>query len=216
MSRVNPMNSWPRFLLVYILFAATGLVITFHSDIEVPINKPFSEFPQQWKSWQIVSRNEFSADVLNVLKAKDYLSCQYKDTDGKSVSLYIGYHSGGKDSGGIHSPKHCLPGTGWYETSTRRGELAIPGGSINLVRAVYQKGESKELFMYWFQVRDRSISDEYSLKLAEIVNSVLYRRRDASFIRVSVPVDSDVDRAVARGEQFIRDFEPLFREFLPR
>jgi hypothetical protein len=65
-------------------------------------------------------------------------------------------------------------------------------------------------------VRDRSISDEYSLKMAEIVNSVLYRRRDESFIRVSVPVDTDVEQATARGEKFIRDFEPLFREFLPR
>jgi EpsI family protein len=81
---------------------------------------------------------------------------------------------------------------------------------------VYQKGDSKELFLYWFQVRERSISDEYSLKLAEIINSALYSRRDASFIRVSVPVDSDIDQAIANGERFIRDFEPQFRVFLPR
>jgi EpsI family protein len=84
------------------------------------------------------------------------------------------------------------------------------------VRAVYQKGDSRELFLYWYQVRDHSLSDDYSLKLAEIVNSVLYRRRDATFIRVSVPVESDIDQATTRGEQFIRDFEPSFREFLPR
>ena len=210
------MNNWVRFVIVYVLFAAAGLVITFHSDTEVPINKPFSEFPQQVKSWQLVSKSEFSANVLNVLKATDYLSGQYKDADGKTVGLYIGYHSGGKGSGGIHSPKHCLPGSGWYEASSRRGELAIPGGTINLVRAVYQKGDSKELFIYWFQVRDRSISDEYSLKMAEIVNSVLYRRRDESFIRISVPVDSNIEQATTRGEQFISDFAPLFREFLPR
>jgi EpsI family protein len=84
------------------------------------------------------------------------------------------------------------------------------------VRALYQKGESKELFLYWFQVRDRSISDEYSLKMAEILNSALYRRRDASFIRISVAVDGDSNQATARGEQFIRDFAPLFREYLPR
>lgn len=162
------------------------------------------------------NRTEFSADVLGVLKPTDYLYSQYKDSSGKTVSLYIGYHSGGKNSGGIHSPKHCLPGSGWYEASTSRGTLAIPGGTINLVRALYQKGDSKELFIYWFQVRDRSLSDEYSLKLAEIMNSALYRRRDASFIRVSVPVESGIDQATARGEQFIRDFEPKFREFLPK
>jgi EpsI family protein len=162
------------------------------------------------------SRSEFSANILSVLKPTDYLYRQYKDAGGNTLSLYVGYHGGGKDSGGIHSPKNCLPGGGWYEVSTRRRMLETPGGRINLVQAVYQKGESKDLFLYWFQVRDRSISDEYSLKLAEILNSVLYRRRDASFIRVSVPVEADLEQAVARGEQFIRDFEPLFREFLPK
>lgn len=210
------MNNMRRFLIVYVLFAASALFITFHQDTDVPINKPFSEFPSQVKSWKLLNKSEFSANVLNVLKATDYLSSQYKGSDGKTVSLYIGYHSGGKEGGEIHSPKHCLPGSGWYETSTRQGTLEIPGGRINLVRAVYQKGDSKELFIYWFQVRDRSISNEYSLKMAEIVNSLLYRRRDASFIRVSVPVEAGVDQATAVGEQFIRDFEPLFVEYLPR
>ena len=210
------MSNMMRFMIVYVLFSATALVILFHRDTEVPTNRPFSEFPQQVQSWQMSTSSEFSAAVLGVLKPTDYLYRQYKDSGGKTVSLYIGYHGGGKEGGEIHSPKHCLPGSGWYEVSARRGILGIPGGSINLVRAVYQKGESKELFLYWFQVMDRSISNEYSLKLAEIVNSAFYRRRDASFIRVSVPVDSDIDRAVETGEQFIRDFEPLFREYLPR
>jgi EpsI family protein len=159
---------------------------------------------------------EFDADILSKLKPTDYLYRQYIDSSGKAVDLYIGYHGGGKDVGEIHSPKNCLPGSGWYEVSSRRGEVQVPGGTINLVRAVYQKGESKELFLYWFQVRDRSISEEYSLKMAEIVNSAFHRRRDASFIRVSVPVDSGIDQATARCERFIRDFEPVIREFLPR
>jgi EpsI family protein len=210
------MISMMRFMVVYVLFAAAALVITLHRDMEVPTNRPFSEFPHQVQSWQMSSRSEFSANILSVLKPTDYLYRQYKDAGGNTLSLYVGYHGGGKDSGGIHSPKNCLPGGGWYEVSTRRRMLETPGGRINLVQAVYQKGESKDLFLYWFQVRDRSISDEYSLKLAEILNSVLYRRRDASFIRVSVPVEADLEQAVARGEQFIRDFEPLFREFLPK
>lgn len=210
------MNNWSRFIVVYILLAAAALVISFHRDSVVPTNRPFSEFPQQVLSWQMSNRTEFSANILSVLKPTDYLYNQYKDTGGKSVSLYVGYHGGGKGGGEIHSPKHCLPGSGWYEVSTRSGVLATPGGPINLVRAVYQKGDSKELFLYWFQVRDRSVSNEYFLKLAQIANSALHRRRDATFIRVSVPVDSDLEQATARGEQFIRDFEPLFREFLPR
>jgi EpsI family protein len=210
------MSNMVRFMIVYVLFTATALVITLHRDISVPVNRPFSEFPQKVQSWQMSKRNEFGDNVLGVLKATDYLFRQYTDTDGRTVGLYIGYHGGGKDGGEIHSPKHCLPGSGWYEVSSHRGVLETPKGTINLVRAVYQKGESRELFIYWFQVRDRSISNEYSLKMVEIFNSARHNRRDASFIRVSVPFETDRDQAVATGEQFIRDFEPLFREFLPQ
>jgi EpsI family protein len=210
------MISLPRFLIVYALLAATALVIMFHRDSVVPINRTFSEFPRQVKSWQMTSQEEFSDDIIKVLKPTDYLSRKYRDASGNTVSLYIGYHGGGKDGGEIHSPKQCLPGGGWMEMSSKRGSLVSPDGPINLVRAVYQKGDNRELFLYWFQVRDRSISEEFSLKLAEIVNSMLHRRRDASFIRVSVPVGSDVAQATALGDQFIRDVEPLFKEYLPR
>lgn len=206
------MSSRMRFSVIYVLFAAAALIIIFHRDSIVPTNRPFNEFPQQVQSWQMTKKEEFSADVLRLLKPTDYLYRHYKNAGGKTVSLYIGYHGGGKDGGEIHSPKNCLPGSGWLEMSSNRGKL----GKINLVRAIYQNGENRELFLYWFQVRDRSISDEYSLKLAQIVNSALHSRRDASFIRISLPIDSDISQSVAVGEQFIRDFEPLIREYLPQ
>ena len=54
------------------------------------------------------------------------------------------------------------------------------------------------------------------LKLEEIKNSILYQRKDETFIRISVPFEQDEARATAQGEAFIRDFEKVIREFLPR
>jgi len=204
-----------RFIIVFILLAIAGLYINLHADITVPMNKPFTEFPTVSQAWRMSSQAEFSDNVLNVLKPTDYLSRQYQGADGARVALYIGYHGGGKGSGGIHSPKHCLPGSGWYEVSSKRDHLEVNGERINLVRAVYQKGESKEMFIYWFHVKGRTLSEEYSLKLAEITNSFLYRRRDSAFIRVSVPFETDEQGAAAVGERFVRDFYPVIREFLP-
>lgn len=204
-----------RFIMVYILLAIVGLYINLHADVMVPTNRPFSEFPVQTGPWRITGQSEFSESVLNVLKPTDYIARQYGNSEGLKVGLYIGYHGGGKESGGIHSPKHCLPGSGWYEVSTRQDSLDLGKERINLVRAVYQKGESKEMFLYWFQVRDHSLSDEYSLKAAEIANSFLYRRRDSTFVRISVPFETDEAKARAIGEQFIRYFHPVIRAFLP-
>lgn len=204
-----------RFIIVYFLLGITALYLFTHADTAVPMNKPFSEFPMRVAGWHMTSQQEFSDDVLNVLKPADYLSREYIGPDGQRVSLYLGYHSGGKDSGQIHSPKHCLPGSGWYEVSSQKSFADIGGQKINLVRAVYQKGENKALFLYWFQVRDKSLNDEYRLKLAEILNSVTSRRRDSTFIRISVPFETNQEEAEAWGRQFIRDFQPEIRKFLP-
>jgi EpsI family protein len=204
-----------RFIVVYVLLGITALYIFTHSDIAVPMNRPFAEFPTQLGGWRMTSQQEFSENVLNVLKPADYLSRQYAAPDGRQVSLYLGYHSGGKDSGSIHSPKHCLPGSGWYEVSTEKTVADAGGTKINLVRSIYQKGESREMFLYWFQVRDKSLDDEYRLKLAEIMNSVTSRRRDSTFVRISVPFETDQAKAEVLGRQFIQDFQPVIRKFLP-
>ena len=204
-----------RFIIVYALLGISALFLFTHSDFSVPMNKPFSEFPARVAQWRMISRQEFSEGVLKALKPTDYLSRQYQAPDGRRVNLYLGYHNGGKDSGGIHSPKHCLPGSGWYEVSTMKTIDDTGNGKINMVQAVYQKGGLREMFLYWFQVRGTSINDEYRLKLAEIMNSVTSRRRDCTFIRISVPFETDQKRAEALGRKFIRDFQPIIQEYLP-
>lgn len=94
-----------RFIIAYLLITVTGLYINLHSDITVPMNKSFSEFPLDYKGWQMVSETKFDEDVLNKLKPSDYILRKYIGSERLPVYLYIGYHSGGKDSGEIHSRK---------------------------------------------------------------------------------------------------------------
>ena len=205
-----------KFVSVFILLAAAALYLNLHKDLEVPINKTFDQFPRVVSGWRMTQEFAMPDNIQKVLKASDTLTRRYATAEGKTVDLYIGYHGGGKESGEIHSPKQCLPGGGWFELSTKRRVLDVSGTKVNLVQAVYQKGDSRQLFLYWFQVQDWTISDEYSLKIAEIKNSIINRRRDASFIRISIPFESDELGAVATGERFVRDFMPPLREFLPK
>ena len=205
----------PHFIAVYLLLIAVGLFLQLHRDLAIPTNKPFQQFPTQVSLWHMSGESFLSSDVQNVLKASDTLMRQYENPEGDKVELYIGYHGGGKDSGEIHSPKHCLPGSGWLESSSTRAGLLAAGEDLNLVRAVYQKGEARELFLYWYDVRGDSLSDEFSLKGRQILNSLLHRRRDASFIRISVPFQGDEERALAVGESFVKAFLPSIRSFLP-
>lgn len=204
-----------HFLAIYLLLAAAGLYLHLHSDLSVPINRPLQQFPTAVNSWRMTDEAQLSGEVQNVLKASDVLIRQYQGPQGEKVQLYIGYHGGGKGGGEIHSPKHCLPGSGWLEHSSNRYTIRAGKDDLNLVQAVYQKGERSELFLYWYQVRGKSLSEEFSLKGQQILNSVLHRRRDASFIRVSIPFQGDERQAQAVGERFVKEFLPAIRAFLP-
>jgi len=208
-------QSW-RFIIVYLLLAAAGAYVTFHKDIMVPTNTPLREFPTVNGEWRQSSRGEFSDEILQVLKPTDYLSAQYVNPRGDKVNLYIGYHGGGKGGGEIHSPKHCLPGGGWYKISEEIVPITIGGTPRSVVQAVYQKGGEKELFVYWFRAKgDETITSEIGLKLAQIRSSVVSRRRDATFIRISAPLGTDEPGKQAAVVKFIQDFYPLFEKFLP-
>lgn len=204
-----------QFAAVYLLLFTVGLYLQFHRDVGVPMKRSFEGFPGVVSQWRMTSESQLSDNVQAVLKASEVLMRQYVNPQGEKVDLYIGYHDGGQGSGEIHSPKHCLPGSGWQELSSSRTQIAAGDEKLNLVRAVYQKGDSRELFMYWYQVRGKTLSEELSLKAAEIANSVLYRRRDASFIRISIPFQSSEEKAAQLGERFVSDFLPAIREFLP-
>ncbi|MEW5744169.1 MAG: exosortase C-terminal domain/associated protein EpsI [Nitrospirota bacterium] len=204
-----------RFMAVFALLILTVLFVNLHADISVPMNKSFGEFPVSHREWRMLSQTSFSEAVLRVLKPTDYLFRRYADGSDTPVYLYIGYHGGGKNSGGIHSPKHCMPGAGWYEALEEKISVDVGGRRMQLVKTVYQKGDEKELFLYWYQVKGRALSDEYSLKAYEIINSMLYRRRDSAFIRISVPITGDEQRSFEAGVKFIKDFYPVITEYLP-
>ena len=209
------MSRYYRFSVVCLLLLGSIFFIYYHKDVSVPANKPLVEIPLRVGTWQMLSHKQFDLNTLAVLKPTDYLSRVYIDGKKNRVSFYLGYHGGGPDSGPIHSPKHCLPGSGWQSLSTRETKLPVGAEKISMVQAVYQNGDAKELFLYWFQVRGESITNEYILKLSEIKNSILYSRRDSAFIRISVSFEDDLDKAVAVGECFIRDFYPYIRTVLP-
>jgi EpsI family protein len=205
-----------RFYIVYALLVASALFVHLHGDVAVPVNRPLADIPQRQDGWRMVSQSRFDDQVLGVLKPTDYLVRNYVDQAGNRVGFYLGYHGGGPETGPIHSPKHCLPGSGWQEVSMETDEMAVAGKKIHLVRAVYQNGYRKEMFLYWFQVQGKTLSSEYALKVAEVINSILHNRRDAAFVRVSLPFEGDPDQSRSLGEQFIRDFYPHIAAVLPR
>lgn len=209
------MRTQGRYLIVYLLLGFAAWFLYTHETIAVPVNKPLTDIPVQLEGWTMAGQSRFSPDVLRQLKPTDYLYRVYKDNEGNKAIIYLGYHSGGPDSGPIHSPKHCLPGSGWFELMQAKSTLQVAGKDLPVVQAVYQMGDQKELFIYFFQVKGQILTNEYSLKLAEIVNSIVHNRRDSAFIRVSVPFQGDHTDIQPVAEQFLMQIYPHIAAVLP-
>ena len=208
------MNSWSRFVAVYCLFILTAVYIGFHRETPAPLASPLSLFPSELGSWHMVHQETFSPAMLSVLRPSDYLSRSYQNQSGKTVQLYIGYHDGGQGSGPIHSPKNCLPGSGWLEVYSRPLEFDFNGKRIRLTQAVYRQGDRQELFVYWFMVRSNILSNEIGLKLAEIANSVRYGQRGASFVRLSLGAASNPTESLSTLEDFLRQAYPTILGYM--
>ena len=211
---MSKIKTW-RFIVLYIILGIAALYVHTRSEASVPVNKPLDLFPRQSQGWSMAGEARFDERVLAVLLPTDYISRSYRGEGGDIVGLYLGYHDGGPNSGPIHSPKQCLPGSGWNPVNANVHQIDVNGTTVSYVSSLYQKDVSKQLFLYWFQVGNKYLTNEYALKFSMAKNSLLKNQRESSFIRIAVPVRDSEEKARKIGESFIQAFAPAISESLP-
>ena len=203
-----------RFVVVNILFLFTIFYMNVHHEKPQPLQLPLSQFPLLVGEWSAMRNEVFSQPLLDVLRPNDYMARRYIGPNNQAVELYVGYHDRAQGSGPIHSPKNCLPGSGWIEVASAPMEVKVGTTQVNLRQSVYSLGEQSELFLYCFMVREKIVSSEYALKLAEIENSMRYGQSGSSFIRISLPVGRDVAQASQTALSFFLQAYPYIQTFL--
>ena len=205
-----------KFVLVFALLLIAGAYIHLVEPRPIILDRPLSEFPVKVGEWRMVREDIFSPEIMAILRPTDYMSRDYVDGKGHRVTLYIGYHGGRKGNGGIHSPRNCLPSAGWYTNSTELVPIRLlDGRDIEVVDTVMSKNVYTVSFYYWYQVRGGILTNEYALKLSEIWNSLVSRRKDASFIRISMPIQDGDEETTETLNDFVRVFYPVISGWLP-
>ncbi len=176
------------------------------------------EFPSRIGDWVLLKEQQIDEKSMAVLKVDDYIVRTYSNSSGETISLYIGYFNSQKEGKTNHSPRQCLPGAGWspIETTSVMLDLA-PGktGQIPANRYLMQKGDEKEIFLFWYHGRGRQIADEYMTKAYLIWDSISRNRTDGALIRVNARASSNPDEAVRKQVEFIRSFYPILSKYIP-
>lgn len=220
MKQARPSSGWnPRvsFYIAAAMVVAIGLYVNLFLKVDsVPPRKPFAEFPRSIGGWTAVRDYDFDKETMANLRVDDFLFRSYTNGE-RQIQLYIGYYRTQREGAQIHSPKHCLPGSGWFQISEATRNFSPPGNpSFELVEAVYQKERDKTMFLYWYDMHGRKITNEYLMKLAMIWHSIRDNRSDAAFIRLSLPDTGDNTEKTRRlGEEFLAQAVPQIESFLP-
>lgn len=204
-----------RLLVVSVLILLTaGLVHFYPFQVDVPLVKPLADLPLRFAGWD-GRGGTFSEAIEKNLGVSEYVSRDYA-RGADRVGVYIGYYQSQRAGEQIHSPKHCLPGGGFQVVSERVTTRQIPGyGPLRAVEALYRNGTDGSLFLYWYRMRDEHITNEYLLKLAMIWNSLVHRRNEAMFVRLSAAAPVDTATATATLDRFMADFLPILAKHIP-
>jgi len=216
------MKSW-RFSILLSILLAGGVVVNaweFLGEAHVE-RKELKDFPTAVAAWQQVGTDEqFDSETLAVLRASDYLLRNYKSADGRVTNFYVGYYSSQRDGATYHSPLNCLPGSGWVMSEPGKVTIAPPGRTPFVAnKYVIQNGDHKELLVYWYQGRGRSVASEYWGKVYTVLDSVRLRRSDGAMVRITTTINDSKPEAVQSAMDSAIDLAAnsatILPEFIP-
>ena len=210
-----------RRLLMVTVIVVLGLVLRvwLAATPVIPPHRPLAEFPRQLDDWEALNDETIDADTLAVLKANDYLVRTYRNSDRETAGLFIAYYRAQHAGESMHSPKNCMPGSGWQPVQNDRVSLGTDpsGRPVWVNRYIVEKDAQRALALYWYQENGRIIASEYWGKIYMVWDTVRTGRRDGAIVRISVPMATQGDDAAALkvALDFARATSPYLSRFVP-
>jgi len=211
------MTTQRRALIATVLILAAGaLTRAARTSDRVPAVS-LDTLPLAIGSWTGRNAGALDDESLRILAVDAYINRSYrKDAGSAPVGLYIAYYAEQRPGVSIHSPLHCLPGTGWEPLAVETipvsglGNVAAPA----VRRMIVSRNLDRAVVLYWYAVHGRILAGEVASKLWLLHDSLRLHRSDAALVRIVVPVGREpasLDNAQQQGVGFVRDLLPYLQ-----
>ena len=212
-------NRYARILTILLLLEGTAFYAVAFRAERVPHVSPLSTFPAQIGGWRMAQDVKIEKEILDLLNADDTLDRGYVNPSGNAAAyLFIAYFETQRAGQAPHSPKNCLPGSGWEPIESGPIAITVPGRGepIRSNRYLVEHGEEKSVLLYWYQSHNRIIANEYTAKFWLVADSIRYHRSDSSLVKILVPVrHGDTDQATRTALEFVQAVFPELAKQLP-
>ena len=157
----------------------------------------------------------YENQVVQAIGADDYINRVYLGST-LPIELYIGYYKDQRSGERIHSPKNCLPGSGWEPVHSSSVQIGSAEGAPVLVNGyLVALGAQRAVVLYWYQSHGRIVASEYWAKFWLIADALKHRPADGAMIRIWTTAADGEAHAQARAVEFASSVYPQLAEFLP-
>jgi EpsI family protein len=208
-----------RFWVVVVLLAGAAILLFRRGNSEsiVP-SEPLSGVPETIAGLT-GTEAPIDQEQLDILGNGDFLSRVYTN-GGRSgpVGLFIAYFASQRTGATMHSPRNCLPGSGWsFESSQYVTINDVNGKPHRVGEYIIANGDNRQFVIYWYQAHGRSVANEYQAKIYLVSDAIRMNRTDGALVRVITPVyaAAGVPAAREKAEGFVAELMPQLPRFIP-
>ena len=200
--------------LVAIFFCAGAIVhVATRRDASAP-RSSLNGLPRTIESWRGIDAAPLADDVVATLGVDDYINRRY-ERGGLPISVYIGYYANQRSGDAVHSPRNCLPGTGWQPIASGPARLDAGGQTVTVARYEIAKGLDRQVVLYWYQGRGRIVAGEYANKAWLMLDAARSGRSNGGLVRLIAPVVTSSDDAFTELSAFAAALLPQLPGYLP-
>jgi EpsI family protein len=171
---------------------------------------PLDTIDKQIAGWSMTGDEPLTQGVLGRLQLTSYVSRIYQK-GGTKLGMFVAYYAQQRAGESMHSPKHCLPGSGWEIWKHGSALVPVNGRQIEINQYSIQNSGQRLLVFYWYQSRERILSSEYMGKILLAKDALLTGHTAGSLVRVTLP---DVPAAPEEGVAFASVLIPAMQRCL--
>lgn len=188
------------FTVIVTVYGMTFVVKHYQPESVTEVN--FDSFPLKKGNW-VGTKSVIPEYVIQLLQPKDILMARFKNDMGDEISLLFDFFNSSGSIGGPHSPRNCLPGSGWIIDSVTDRTIIVNSREITIGRFNLRLKDRSSIMDFWYITKFGETANDYKFKLYSIMTSLTFQERNVGFIRI---IASDTEQ----GKKAMADFEEVF------
>jgi len=191
------MANWRTWSPAAVMGMGAALVMGIGTPQGAALRRPLATLPDSMGSYTSEDR-VLDPQELAANGASAYLLRFFMDASGgNAFSVYVGYYAHQRNGKTIHSPKNCLPGSGWEPLAADIRLVEVEGATVPINRYVLAQGGQRALVYYWYQGRGRVAASEYQVKWELLRDAALKARSEEAMVRIVIPLGSPEEDTAA-------------------